>query len=355
MRKNGFVGIVLATDASPEAGSIRPLLRLGGKAVVRRLTDSFYAAGITRVFVVAGDKNKMLEPFVRNAETVYAPGLGGEFVTSLRTGISAALEYGDWDGVMFAASDRAMIRPYTMKLIMREFQPGTEPVIFPTFNGRRGYPPLLSRGMAEKLCAIESAQGGKTTLFSQGEAARDVEVGSADMFYSMDTPEGYGAMKAACARKAPTAVECEYMLIAERTPERVADHCRAVAEQALIIADDAMFAGFNIDKSVVFAAAMLHDIGASGKDGARTSAEIISQNGFPITAMAVSGCAGISERDSGKVTEASIVYLADMMTDGTAACTLEERLAAISPETRETVEGRVRKAAAIRDTIYKYK
>jgi len=353
MKKNRFVGIILAAGLSSRMGNPKPLLQLGGKPAIIKLIDSFYDAGVSKVFAVTGHNREMMEPFIRNAEAVYNPDYNDGMITSIKSGLSAALKYDDWDGALFTPVDHALIRPYTIKLLINEFQPGMESVIFPAFNGRRGHPPLLSRGMAGKLCDMDGPWGAKRFLFSQGDAIRDVEVGSDDMFADMDTPEDYETMKRLCAREAPTALECECMLRAERTPEKVVKHCRAVAEKALIIVDDAICAGYKIDKSIVFAAAMLHDICRTDQDHARAGAAVLDENGFPLVADVIADHMDIPDHKVENIEEASIVYLADKMTDGVADCTIEARISALPPDKREFGEARLKKAIKIRDRIYK--
>ena len=352
MEKLKFAGMVLAAGYSSRMGKLKPLLPIAGKSAVRHLTDSFYNAGVSKVFVVTGHGREEIEPHVRDAITVFNPDYSEGMITSIKAGLREALKY-DWDGIMFTPVDHAIIRPYMLKLLMREFTPEAEQVVFPTFNGRRGHPPLISRGIAQKLCELEGPWGAKRFLFSQGDAASDVEVGSPDMFADMDTPEDYEKLKDIYARKAPTAVECEYMLKAERTPDRAADHCRAVAERAIGLAEDAMFAGYKLDRDVVLAAAMLHDIKRVEPDHALAGALVLKENGFPFVAQAIAEHMDLPDKRVQHINESSIVYLADKLTDGVEYVSLEERLATMPDQKRLYGEPKIRKAMSIYNLIYK--
>lgn len=352
MEKLRFAGMVLAAGFSSRMGKLKPLLPIAGKTAVRHLVDSFYNAGASKMFVVTGHGREEIEPHVRDTVTVFNPDYADGMITSIKAGLREALKY-DWNGIMFTPVDHAVIRPYALKLLMREYTPEMEMVAFPTYNGRRGHPPLISRGIAQKLCELEGPWGAKRFLFSQGDAALDVEVGSPDMFADMDTPEDYEKLKVLYARTAPTAAECECMLRAERTPDRASEHCRAVAERALTLAEDAIFAGYKIDRSIVFAAAMLHDIKRMEPDHAMAGALVLKENGFPLVAQAIAEHMDLPDKRVEKINEASIVYLGDKMTVGTEYCSLEDRLSSMPEMKRLYGEAKIRKAMDIYNKIYK--
>lgn len=153
---------------------------------------------------------------------------------------------------------------------------------------------------------------------------------------------------------APDEEECMLMLREKKTPEPVIDHCRAVAEKAMEIAGDLVERGFNIDSTLVYAGAMLHDIARSCLSHALTGSDWLRAEGYPRVAGIIAGHEDPPPGD--RIDETAVVCLADKLVLGTAEVTLEERFACSlekcqNEAARRAHEKRFRCAVRLQDTI----
>ena len=129
---------------------------------------------------------------------------------------------------------------------------------------------------------------------------------------------------------------CLSVLQAAGTPAPVIAHCRAVAEEAMRLADRVSPDRAVLDRELLFAAAMLHDVARTEPNHAEIGAAWIRALGYPDVADAIAlhhDCAGAV------LDEASVLFLADKYIRDTQRVTLEERFSASAAKC-ETEEAR---------------
>ena len=129
---------------------------------------------------------------------------------------------------------------------------------------------------------------------------------------------------------------CIALLQAAGTPEHVIAHCRAVAEEALRLVDGLPAGQAALDRDLLFAAALLHDVARTEPDHAEAGAAWIRALGYPDVADVVAqhhDCTGAV------LDEASVLFLADKYIRGTQHVTLEERFSASAAKC-ETAEAK---------------
>ena len=118
---------------------------------------------------------------------------------------------------------------------------------------------------------------------------------------------------------------CMAVLQAVGTQKPVIAHCRAVAEEALRLADGLPADQSALDRDLLLAASLLHDVARAEPNHAVTGAVWIRALGYPDVADVIArhhDCERIA------IDEASVLYLADKYILGTQHVTLEERFSA---------------------------
>lgn len=107
------------------------------------------------------------------------------------------------------------------------------------------------------------------------------------------------------------------------TPEPVRAHCRAVAERAAALAENAPEP---VDLGLLECACLLHDLcRAEGREHPRLAAEMLAAEGYPQLAEIIR-----QHHDLGPApcVEAKLLYLADKLTAGIRSVSLRERFTA---------------------------
>ncbi len=313
--------ILAAGYSSRMAGEFKPLLPIGGESVLARAIASFREAGVAEIAVVVGHRAGELAAPVRRegAACVVNPRHAEGMYTSVVAGIGALDP--EVDGCFLLPVDMPLVRPSTIHRLADSFR-ADRAVLYPTFRGRRGHPPLIARGLFAEILAGDGMGGLKRVLAAHPEAADEVGVFDAGILLDMDTPEDYARL---CARDfradCPTVEECAAILAEAGTAEATVRHGRAVAGVARRLA---RAVGEGVDADLAVAAALLHDIAKGAPDHAAAGARMLSAIGFPEVARIVARHGDLGGA-VGAPDAAAMVYLADKLVREDRRVSLEER------------------------------
>lgn len=121
---------------------------------------------------------------------------------------------------------------------------------------------------------------------------------------------------------APDDEEIQALWTRYETPERVIAHCRAVAHQAAELGKRLNEAGYQLDLSVISAAALLHDLMKGKPRHAEAGAAALEKEGYLQAADVIRQH---HELRQVQIDEAAVVFLADKWFRGEQRVSLEER------------------------------
>lgn len=126
----------------------------------------------------------------------------------------------------------------------------------------------------------------------------------------------------------PTEKECLGLLKENNTPENVIAHSKAVCKAALEIADKLIEKGVNVDRELVLAGALLHDMERVEKNHNLKSTAKLEKLGFKGIAQ-IAKKHGLhhlkEEKFQPKTIEEKIVFYADKLIDEDETVSVEER------------------------------
>ena len=145
---------------------------------------------------------------------------------------------------------------------------------------------------------------------------------------------------------------CEAVLHAAGTPDHVIRHCRAVAKEALELAER-IPSEITLNRDLLYSAALLHDIARTEPKHAETGAAWIRALGYPDVAEVI---ALHHNYDGNALNEAALLCLSDKYIQGEHRVTLEERFSASTSrcdteEARAAHDRRFRTAKALEQKI----
>jgi len=129
-------------------------------------------------------------------------------------------------------------------------------------------------------------------------------------------------------QKIPSREECLSILNKNKTPSNVIEHSKAVCKVTEEIADNLIEKGIKIDKGLVIAASLLHDIEREKKEHIMEGAKLIKNMGFPEVAKVMSKHSLYKIENplkQPKTYEEKIVFYADKRVKGSKIVSLEER------------------------------
>ena len=128
--------------------------------------------------------------------------------------------------------------------------------------------------------------------------------------------------------KIPTIKECLKIMREHNLPKHIIAHSKAVCKVALEVVDKLEKKGIKVDKDLIVAGALLHDVKRLDKDHVKSGAELLESLGLKEVARIVKthGLKHFEEEDfTPKTTEEKIVFYADKRVVDDKIVSLEER------------------------------
>lgn len=192
-----IAGIVLAAGQSSRARPKNKLLHaVGGKPMVRRVTETALTAGLDPVIVVTGFEAEKIQAalagldvaFVHNDD--FAHGMGG----SIGHGVAALPP--DAAAAVILLGDMPEIASATIKALIGAFAAAGKDICVPVAEERRGNPVLFGRAHFGALGAIHGDRGGKGIVAANPSRVVEVTVADSGVLADYDTlPGGEGGVR----------------------------------------------------------------------------------------------------------------------------------------------------------------
>src|SRR5882724_9821242 len=183
--------VILAAGRSTRMGGPNKLLaELGGKPLVRIVTEQALDSRASDVIVVTGHQAEQVEKalqglkvkFVHNPD--FAEGLAG----SVKAGIAAVPESAD--GAVVCLGDMPLVSTDLIDRLIEAFAPDRgNLIVLPVSDGRRGNPVLWSRRFFSELMTLDGDIGARHLIAKHGEAIAEVPVEGDGAFLDIDTPD----------------------------------------------------------------------------------------------------------------------------------------------------------------------
>lgn len=123
----------------------------------------------------------------------------------------------------------------------------------------------------------------------------------------------------------PDQEKCRALLKKYQVEENICRHCESVKDLALQWTDRLNQSNYKLNRSLILASALLHDIARTSKEHARTGADWILAEGYPQVAEVIEAHHLLAREDEEKITEKTIVYLADKQISGSQRVSIEDR------------------------------
>ena len=183
--------VILAAGRSTRMGGPNKLLaELGGKPLVRLVTEQALASKAQGVIVVTGHQADEVRKaltglkvtFVHNPD--FAEGLAG----SVKAGIAAVTQKAD--GAVICLGDMPLISAHLIDRLVESFAPDRgNLIVVPVSDGRRGNPVLWSRRFFNELMTLDGDIGARHLIAKHSEAVAEVQVEGHGAFLDIDTPQ----------------------------------------------------------------------------------------------------------------------------------------------------------------------
>jgi molybdenum cofactor cytidylyltransferase len=315
-----LTAVILAAGYSSRMGGFKPLMDLAGRSLLARCAGLFGGAGIGKIVVVTGHRHTEVETEAARfgLATIHNP----DYDRGMFTSVCTALPHlADRDGFFILPVDIPLVRPATITALAAAFT--GETVVYPTFNGLRGHPPLIPAQLVPTILAHDG-HGGLKSLLEQQEH-QDVAVWDRGILVDADTPDDFAALAKRFDRLAIGDTAEALALAAAFLAARGMAHGLAVAQVAMRLGRELNRHGCSLDLELLHNGGLLHDIAKGRPQHEARGAELLAGLGFRKLAEVVAAHRDVPPPSSGQLSEKEVVCLADKLVRGTVRLPVERR------------------------------
>jgi molybdenum cofactor cytidylyltransferase len=192
MQVNGnIVAFILAAGFSSRMETFKPFLPLDGSLMIERTIASFLRAGLNDVRVVIGYRAGELIPVLIRLGV--RPIVNKDYPSGMYSSIQAGVQTLKKEDVAFflLPGDIPLIRPETLSEMVLVFWQEDAGILYPTFKGRRGHPPLISARYRDLILSMKPPGGLRSVLANHERDAIEIEADDSGILIDLDTPQDY--------------------------------------------------------------------------------------------------------------------------------------------------------------------
>lgn len=308
--------IILAAGFSERMGVLKPLLPVGEESALQRTVNLGRIEKIHSISVVTGNRHEdveceLMKCHAKNIRHIYNSHFAEGMFTSVKAGIHSLP--GDIDGFFLLPVDHCAVKPETMEKIIAAFiLSNGQAIIYPTYQGERGHPPLIPYSFMSDIKTYDGYDGmnGYLAVYPFEE----VDINDPGIVLDMDTPRDYAALLRHLGLPTyPDESNCQRLLEKYNTPDNIVIHCLQVNALALRMADLLRSKGVQLDKGLLSSACLLHDILRLEPEHASAGSKLLLSEGYPEAAGLVAAHMDLPEHYKIKPDELSLLYLSDKL------------------------------------------
>jgi len=191
MKSQPITAVILAAGFSSRMGRFKPLLPLGDGSILHRDIVLFQKAGIKDIVVVTGHRREDVQPEIEklSCRAVFNPSYSKDMFSSVIAGLSAVNP--GTEAVFVLPVDIPLVKPSTILSLLTAFHANKDNLIYPTFKGSRGHPPLIPSVYVKDIIKWKGSGGLNGALKRINRQVIDIEVPDENILFDIDTPEAY--------------------------------------------------------------------------------------------------------------------------------------------------------------------
>ena len=190
MKNPPFAAIILAAGLSSRMQQFKPLLPLGKATITDHVIATFKSVNAD-VFLVVGYRRDDIVAGIREKDItiVYNPDYEQEMFSSVQAGVRQLQP--EHSAFFILPVDIPLVKPTTIRRLMEAAKENPGKIIYPTFGGNRGHPPLLPDSLIPAILGWDKSGGLKAVLKEYEKLTLEVPVKDSFILEDIDTPEDY--------------------------------------------------------------------------------------------------------------------------------------------------------------------
>jgi len=181
--------ILLSAGLSERFGSPKALAKIAENGnVIEHLQNTLLQSSCDEIIVVLGAWAPQIQPSIfihSRIRVVYNKDYYFGQTSSVQAGLREVLDLSE--GVMFLPVDCPLVKSSTIDKIISHFKKHAPDILIPTYQHKKGHPPVFHRRLKSKILGLSTDQG-LNSLFMD-HPPQTIEIDDNGIVKSFNTPE----------------------------------------------------------------------------------------------------------------------------------------------------------------------
>jgi molybdenum cofactor cytidylyltransferase len=181
-------GIILAAGESRRMGYPKPLLKIGGRTFIERISETMLAVVPRLVIVIGAHRERVRAAIPRDARITIVENpnyLHGQ-LSSLKAGLNALQP--DAEGALVHLGDHPMVRAETFQAIVDFYNQTRKPIVIARYAGHRGHPLIFDSATFAELLSAPEEEGARHVVNADESRVAYVDLDDPGINLDLDTP-----------------------------------------------------------------------------------------------------------------------------------------------------------------------
>ena len=182
--------IVLSAGLSERFGSPKALAEIQNEKVIERIQHMLLTTSVAEIIIVLGHEADKIKPFLlkhKRIRFVYNKDYNLGQTSSFQTGLAGVDAQAS--GLMLLPVDYPFVNPQTIGQLVSEFNQRKPLILIPTYQDKKGHPPIFSTRLRNEFLALEPSVGLNLIAKKYATEVAYFEVADAGVLKSFNTPE----------------------------------------------------------------------------------------------------------------------------------------------------------------------
>jgi molybdenum cofactor cytidylyltransferase len=187
----GMISCILLTAGnSSRFGSPKALVKLSNLTIIEQIQNVLIGSNLDEIIVVLGAFAEDIKQYLlkhKKIKVVYNKDYNLGQTSSFKAGLTAVSKQSQ--GVMLLPVDFPLVQTATINLLISQFQSRNASVLIPTYQNKKGHPPVFSRTLRKDFMALKDSEGLNTVAHKHAQEVCLCPVPDEGIVLSFNTPE----------------------------------------------------------------------------------------------------------------------------------------------------------------------